>query len=220
MAQTIEERLRPDRSSGITRIVVGLSLGVFVTLGLFWMMQYMIEMADRSLDETGKGQLIDFVRVKRDESTRRRELKPRKPPQPDEPPPEPPTPRLDDAAASADKIAISAPPVETEIDLTGGGFNIGNIGEGEYLPIVKVAPVYPQRAAQRGIEGYCVVQYTVTTTGTTRNPVVIPDQCTSSMFHRASIQAALKFKYKPRVVNGEAVEVPNVRNKFTYVLEE
>jgi len=34
------------------------------------------------------------------------------------------------------------------------------------------------------------------------------------------MQAALKFKYKPRVVNGEAVEVPNVRNKFTYELED
>lgn len=220
MAQSIEQTLGSDRFSGIARIGMGLGLGVFVTLALFWMMQYMIEMADRSLDDSASGQLIDFVRVKRDESTRRREVKPRKPPPPEPPPPEPPTPRLDDANASADKIAISAVPVDTEIDLTGGGFNIGNIGEGEYLPIVKVAPVYPQRAAQRGLEGYCVVRYTVTTTGTTRDPTVVADQCTSSMFHRASIQAALKFKYKPRVVNGEAVEVPNVRNKFTFVLED
>ena len=35
-------------------------------------------------------------------------------------------------------------------------------GDGEYLPIVKVAPVYPRRALQRGIEGFVIVEFTVT----------------------------------------------------------
>ena len=83
-----------------------------------------------------------------------------------------------------------------------------------------MAPIYPQRALVHGIEGYCVVQYTVTRQGTIRDPFVIEDQCTNSMFHRPSLQAALKFKYKPRVIDGQAVEVPGVQNKFTYVIEE
>jgi TonB family protein len=90
----------------------------------------------------------------------------------------------------------------------------------DYLPIVKVAPIYPQRALSRGIEGYCVVQYVVTRQGTIRDPFVIEDQCTSSLFHRASVQAALKFKYKPRIIDGEAVEVPGVQNTFTFKIEE
>jgi protein TonB len=49
---------------------------------------------------------------------------------------------------------------------------------------------------------------------------VIEDQCTSSLFYRASVQAALKFKYKPRVVDGQAIEVPGVQNKFTYEIQE
>jgi protein TonB len=49
---------------------------------------------------------------------------------------------------------------------------------------------------------------------------VIEDQCTSSLFHRASVDAALKFKYKPRVIDGTAVEVPGVQNQFTYAIEE
>ena len=49
---------------------------------------------------------------------------------------------------------------------------------------------------------------------------MIEDQCTSSLFHRSSIQAALKFKYKPRVIDGEAVEVPGVQNKFTFEITE
>ncbi len=110
-------------------------------------------------------------------------------------------------------------PVETDIDLTSGGFSLG-VGEGDYLPIVKVAPIYPRRAVSRGVEGHCIVEYTVTRAGTTRDARVLPGQCTSGLFEKASLAASLKFKYKPRVIDGNAVEVSGVRNKFTYELEK
>ena len=215
MASNILQTLSPNQADGITRLAIGLILGVFVTLGLLWTMQNLIERADRSLDEGGRGHLVDFVRLKRSEAIQRRQAKPKKPPTPDNPPPQPPTPRLDNLDPTAEKIAISAAPVSTDIDLSGGGFSLG-IGEGDYLPIVKVAPIYPQRALSRGVEGYCVVEYTVTKLGAIRDPYVIESQCTSSLFHRASMQAALKFKYKPRVMDGVAIDVPGVRNQFTY----
>ena len=218
MSATIAEVLSTQKAGSVVRLVIGVMLGLVVTAGLFWTMQYLIETADRELNEGGSGNLVDFVRLKRDESIQRRQLKPKKPPPPDAPPPQPPTPQLDNLNPNAEKIAISAAPVQTEIEMS-GGFSLG-VGEGDYLPIVKVAPIYPQRALSRGIEGYCVVQYTVTKQGTIRDPFVIEDQCTSSLFHRASIQAALKFKYKPRVIDGQAVEVPGVQNKFTYEIEE
>ena len=218
MAATITETLSLQKTGSYVRLVIGIVIGVAVTAGLFWTMQYLIETADRELNEGGSTNLVDFVRLKRDESIQRRQLKPKKPPPPDAPPPQPPTPQLDNLNPNAEKIAISAAPVETEIEMS-GGFSLG-VGEGDYLPIVKVAPIYPQRALSRGIEGFCVVQYTVTRQGTIRDPFVIEDQCTSSLFHRASIDAALKFKYKPRVIDGAAVEVPGVQNKFTYEIEE
>jgi len=218
MSATILETLSLNKTGDIVRLFIGLTIGLAVTAGLFWMMQYLIATADRSLNEGASGSLVDFVRLKRDESIQRRQLKPKKPPPPDAPPPQPPTPKLDSLDPSAEKIAISAVPVETDIEMS-GGFSLG-VGEGDYLPIVKVAPIYPARALQRGLEGFCVVQYTVTSLGTIRDPVVVEDQCSSSLFHRASVQAALKFKYKPRVIDGEAVEVPGVQNKFTYEILE
>ena len=218
MSATINQRLSQSQAANLTRLVIGLVMALAVTLSLFWLMQYLIETADRSLNDDGAGNLIDFVRVKRDESVKARQLKPKKPPPPDAPPPQPPTPQLDSLNPNAEKIAISAVPVETDIEMT-GGFSLG-VGEGDYLPIVKVAPIYPNRALTRGIEGYCVVQYTVTSLGTTKDPVVIEDQCTSTLFHRASLNAALKFKYKPRILDGQAVEVPGVQNKFTYEIHE
>jgi protein TonB len=218
MSATINETLSAGQTGNLIRLAFGVILGVVVTAGLFWFMQYLIVTADRELNEGASGHLIDFVRLKRDETIQRRQLKPKKPPPPDAPPPQPPTPQLDNLNPNAEKIAISAAPVETDIEMS-GGFSLG-VGEGDYLPIVKVAPIYPQRALSRGVEGFCVVQYTVTKNGTIRDPFVIEDQCTSSLFHRASIQAALKFKYKPRVLDGQAVEVPGVQNKFTYEIQQ
>ncbi len=218
MSATIIETLEVSKTGNLVRMVIGIVLGLVVTAGLFWFMQYLIATADRGLNEDKSGHLIDFVRLKRDESIERRQLKPKKPPPPEAPPPQPPTPQLDNLNPNAEKIAISAAPVETDIEMS-GGFSLG-VGEGDYLPIVKVAPIYPQRALSRSVEGFCVVQYTVTKNGTIREPFVVEDQCTSSLFHKASVQAAMKFKYKPRVLDGQAVEVPGVQNKFTYEITE
>jgi protein TonB len=218
MSLTINETLSVNKATYAFRMVFGIVLGVIITAGLFWFMQYLIESADRELNEGASGHLLDFVRLKRDESIERRQLKPKKPPPPDAPPPQPPTPQLENLNPNAEKIAIQAAPVQTDIEMS-GGFSLG-VGEGDYLPIVKVAPIYPQRALSRSIEGYCVVQYVVTKNGTIRDPFVVEDQCTSSLFQQASIQAALKFKYKPRVLDGQAVEVPGVQNKFTYEIQE
>jgi protein TonB len=218
MSATINQTLSQSTTGYMIRMVIGIILAIAVTLSLFWVMQYLIATADRSLNDDSKNSMLDFVRVKRDESIQRRQLKPKKPPPPEQAPPQPPTPQLDDLNPNAEKIAISAVPVETDIEMT-GGFSLG-VGEGDYLPIVKVAPIYPNRALTRGVEGFCVVQYTVTSLGSTKDPVVVESQCTSSLFHRASLNAALKFKYKPRIIDGEAVEVPGVQNKFTYEITE
>jgi protein TonB len=219
MAATVSQTLVISRFGIIYRVIAGIVVGLAVTAALFWVMPYMIETTDRQLDKAGSTNLVDFVRLRRDETIHRRELKPRKPLPPQSPPPLPSTPQFESLNPNVETIAISATPAETDIELSGAGFSLG-VGDGDYLPIVKVAPIYPQRALLRGIEGYCVVQYMVTRQGTIRDPFVIEDQCTNSMFHRPSLQAALKFKYKPRVIDGQAVEVPGVQNKFTYVIEE
>ena len=38
--------------------------------------------------------------------------------------------------------------------------------DGDYLPLVAIAPQYPTRAAQRGIQGWCLVSFTVDGLGT------------------------------------------------------
>jgi len=84
----------------------------------------------------------------------------------------------------------------------------------QYLPIAKEAPDYPQRALDRNIEGECTVAYTVTPQGQVSDPQVV-GQC-HPLFVKPSLAAAKRFRYRPRVVNGQAVAVANVKNTFTY----
>lgn len=105
----------------------------------------------------------------------------------------------------------SESPYRTEI---GDG---GSEDAREYLPIVKVAPQYPREAARKGIEGYVVVRFAVTEKGAVEDPVVVHSN-PKGVFDSAATKAILKFKYQPRVVDGEPIRVDDVMNKFTFEL--
>jgi protein TonB len=62
------------------------------------------------------------------------------------------------------------------------------------------------------------MSFTVTTAGTVRDPIVMFS--TSSLFERAATRAVLKFKYKPRVVDGVPVDVPGVKTRISFQIED
>ena len=200
-------------AKGLTRFISAIGIGAAVTFGLLFVMQYMISSGQNALGNESAFRIVDFVRVERNEVVEEKKEKPDKPPEPEAAPdmPEPAISNFD----SAIRIAMVAPPVTMNTDIGGLGFGVS---DGEYLPIVKVAPVYPPRAAARGLEGYVVVQYTVTTTGETRDVVVIDSS--SNLFDRAAIESAQKYKYKPRIIDGTPVEVAGVTTRIEFVLED
>ena len=187
---------------------------VFTTFTILWVMQILIATGKGAITSKYEGRFIDFVRIEKDETLDTKTLKPKKPPEPEQPPPDTP-PQLDEIDGSVQTVNIGA--VDTEVGVNVGGIGGFNAAEGEYLPIVKVAPIYPNRALTRGIEGHCIVVYTVTRNGTTKDPKVV--ECTSSLFANASVKASAKFKYKPRVINGQPIDVPGVMHKITFELE-
>ena len=93
--------------------------------------------------------------------------------------------------------------------------------DGDYLPLVAIAPQYPTRAAQRGIEGWCLVSFTVDGLGNVmEDSIVVVDAEPPNIFDRSSVRAAARFKFQPRVVDGQGVEVEGVQYVFRYELEE
>ncbi len=199
----------------IPRYAISLLSGLLVTFTLLWVMQVLIATGKRAIVNEADINLGDFIRVKKEEVINRDEDEPEKPPEVDEPPPEAPDQQMDDLDTSQ-TLSLGRASAQLDIGKLGGG-RIG-LGDGDYLPIVRVEPIYPRRAQSRGLEGQCLVEFTVDTTGATKDAFAV--ECTSSLFERASINAALKFKYKPRVVDGVAEEVKGVQTIITYKMED
>jgi len=198
------------------RYVISIVIGSFVTISLLFVMQLLIVTGKQALTDPRERHKLEFVRVKRNENLNVEDIVPEKPPKPPETPPETPPQDMDNINPDAPTINVAPPTVSANTDIGGpGGMNIA---EGDYLPIVRVAPVYPARALSRGLEGFVDLSFTVTTAGTVKDPIVL--QSTSSLFERAAIRAVLKFKYKPRVVDGVPVEVPGVKTRISFMLED
>ncbi len=93
--------------------------------------------------------------------------------------------------------------------------------DGDYLPLVAIAPQYPTRAAQRGIQGWCLVSFTVDGLGNVvEETITVVDAEPANIFDRSSERAAARFKFQPRVVDGKGVEVAGVQYLFRYELED
>ena len=93
--------------------------------------------------------------------------------------------------------------------------------DGDYLPLVAIAPQYPTRAAQRGIQGWCLVSFTVDGQGNViEDTITVVDAEPPNIFDRSSVRAAARFKFQPRVEDGQGVEVAGVQYLFRYQLED
>ncbi|MGD2006771.1 MAG: energy transducer TonB [Cellvibrionales bacterium] len=195
------------------RVVLAGLLAVPVAIGLFYIMQSLVD-RDFQQEDAKARKIADIVVPDKVIETNLKEVLPEKIEDPEEPPPD-----LEPIQFDTDVdmgVVNTAPTTGISLKLSSSGMSSG---DGEYLPIVKVAPIYPRRAQTRGISGYCIVEYTVTKTGSIRDPKPVDCQ-PSGIFESASVKAATKFKYKPRVVDGEPIEVAGVQNKFTYELEK
>jgi periplasmic protein TonB len=195
------------------RYAGALAAGFGVTYALVFLMSTLIASGKSAITRNNDLQFVDFVRVKQDESIKFKDMKPEKPEKPQTPPP----PQMQ---IKPDLLKPQAN-MDTSFSFN-PNFNVaGNLmaaGEGDYLPIVKVLPEYPQRAASRGIEGYVIVEFMVTKLGTVQNPVVVKAE-PPGYFERAALKAASKFRYKPKIINGEPVDVAGVQNKITFQME-
>lgn len=202
----------------VARVGIAGGLGVVTTFLLLFLMHSLINKDLGEAPQIEETRIADIQMPKTEIETRYEEVKPERPEEPQTPPPNIPEPEFDAPDANLDGLNMEAPTFDSNIAMNIGGFS----GDGEYLPIVKVAPEYPSNAASRGIEGFCTVEFTVTVNGSTKDVVAI--DCTTkdgrptTVFNRASIRAAQRFKYRPKVVDGVPIEVPGVRNRFVYEL--
>ena len=189
----------------IARYAISFSFAALITFGLFFGMQWLIAVGDIELEDPGERIRVEMATVRDAQETQQVERKPDVPQEAEAAPDV-----AIDMSTSVDNVAggveIGATAMEAAPLTTGmGGFSAT---DGEFLPIVRVDPQYPSRAAENGLEGNVLVSFTVTVEGTTRDVLAV--ESSHKMFERNAVKAAQKYKYKPRVVDGEPVEVTGV----------
>ena len=209
--------------------------GFVVNLMLFAVLQALIAPGGTSSIDRHVRPVFEFLRLRRDETT---EVKTRRLPERKHAKPSvssAPLAIAKSVAPSSQGLAVSPGDFKGGIAMAGHpflGLPGGDPGDGDgsgdgsgagadtdTIPLVRVNPLYPPRAQARGVQGWVLVEFTVTKQGTVDNVVVI-DADPEGYFERAAVNAVKKYRYKPRVADGVAVDRPGVRLVISFALEQ
>jgi len=187
---------------------------ILINIMMFTAIRYMVVNRQIRLADTTQFDLANFIRV----SEQSREVRSRRDPEaPQKPKNE--MQRDIDRLAQASKsggiggLTVDMPNIDIDIDV-GGGIAIAR----ELTPLVRFPPEYPARAVDNEVEGYVILRFTVTETGSVADPEVLRSE-PPGIFDRAAIRAVLRWKYQPQLANGEPISVISY-TRFTFQLLE
>ncbi|SDK00575.1 energy transducer TonB [Microbulbifer yueqingensis] len=142
----------------------------------------------------------------------------RRPVRPELPPAQPPVSTIERAVDPTRLTTLPAPP--------GPGFDRGGpvAINRDPVPLYKPAPSYPSAALRRGLEGYVVVEFTISETGRVMAPRVVAGFDSAGnetrVFDRAALSAVSRFKYQPSMDDGRPVKRHGVRNRISFRLAD
>jgi protein TonB len=192
----------------VRALVAGVG-SIAIALGLFVMMKMMITQ-DRELRRDDLETLsMDFVRLEREETVRERQRSRPEPPDPPDRPPPPPELQVESIENPTPQQLDMAFDMPFEGVRGGAGPFAGAFGSGAQvqdrglIPMVQVAPLYPQQAAIEGIEGSVTFRITIRADGSVENAEVT--SFTDRIFVRPAQRAILRWRFQPMIVAGQAV---------------
>ena len=227
ITSAIKSALKPvqslyNKAFNANKYAAGIGLSLIITTALFFVMVILISLGDSGMKEDTSVKLADVVMPERQIDTFITEVD--KPDKPEEQPEDIAQPDLDLQPLTGLDVSIAKPKANFK---AGGSF----FRDGEYIPLFKVQPIYPRRAQERGTEGFAVVSFTITDSGSVEDVQALEGFCGDpegppeemrpcTLFNSASSRAALKLKYKPKIVDGKATPVEGVLHRSTFIMED
>ena len=200
------------------RWLVSMAMATGITLGLFYFMQALIATGERFDQRVNVVKIVDATMPDIELEVIEEIDKPELIEEVVQDTPDTPEKQINLDSGPSLNMERASVEIDTNLSLDSASISAT---DGDYLPLVAIAPQYPTRAAQRGIEGWCLVAFTVDGMGNVvEDTITVVDAEPASIFDRSSIRAATRFKFQPRVVDGQGVEVPGVQYLFRYQLEE
>jgi len=202
----------------VARWVISMGIAAGVTLGLFFFMSVLIATGETLSERVSVVKIVDATMPDIELEVIEEIDKPEPIEELTEEQPELQEKQINLDAGPSLNIARMSIDIDTGLQLSNASINAT---DGDYLPLVAIAPQYPTRAAQRGIEGWCLVSFTVNGLGSVEEETItVVDAEPPQIFNRSSVRAAARFKFQPRVEDGVGVAVSGVQYLFRYQLEE
>lgn len=112
-------------------------------------------------------------------------------------------------------IRVIAPPTIPK----GSGNTTLSGSDHDPIPLVRMVPEYPERAAAREIEGWVKVQFSITSTGLVRDAFVVEAE-PEGWFEDAALKTIARWRYKPRVADGVPVDRVGMQTVIRFDLEQ
>ena len=195
------------------RVPIIIFTALVVNILMFTAIEMMVGMKRLRLTDANNVDIANFIRM----AEQSREVRSRRDPKAPEKPPQEMQQDLRrlNAANSSNMsgMAIDVPDIDINIGIGG---NIGIVRE--LTPLVRVPPEYPMNALARRIEGFVVVRFIGTESGSVRDPEVMCSE-PSGVFDRYALRAVSRFKYQPQFVDGKPVEVTTY-TRLNFIMEE
>lgn len=212
------------RASLLRYLAAGL-LAFCATTGMFMGMRSLVSMTEAQLAKDGPRRMIGFVRLQREEVPIQKP-----PPMPERkevaPPPSAPS-----VAGVTSDVSASLPSVSTQglssqaLPSTGpvalnATPTVGTtVTDTDAVPLVRVPPEYPERAASQNLEGWVMVRFSIGKAGEVKNPTVV-DASPPKIFNTAAVRSVSQWRYEPKVHKGQPVERHGLVVKINFALDQ
>lgn len=208
------------------RVIVSALFALGIVVGLFLLMNFLI--SSEGTKEEVDNIKVEVAFVEEDKQVQRKERRPpKKPPPPKEPPPPQQQVQQKQQQVTTAIVDIKIDNIDASMDGTGiyiGGLGQGEtdfsgMGDGEAIPVYRPQPEYPVQANLKGIEGYVLFTMDIGPDGSPSN-ISIKDESPRGVFRRNAMRAIRKWKFKPRIVNGQPIPQRNMSYRMEFTLDQ
>lgn len=195
----------------ISRWMAAIPLALIITMGLLAVMEQLVLSDLEAPEDVTEVPMLDVVYKHVDIDT----FKPIKrvekqtienPPKvPDLSPPDP----------AGGELTIAGTFTPPSLGNGGVSINFNGMPVAQYL----TTPKYPNRAVQRGIEGYVDVYFDISVIGVTEN-ISVTGAKPEGIFEKSALAAVKRWRYQPKMVDGNAHAYQGMTQRIVFEMED
>ncbi len=187
-------------------------VALLVNAVIFGVIQFMVANPRIRLADAQDLDIANFIRMEEDS----REVKSRRDPKAPRKPEQEQRQQLNQLKSNLGDmggLGLEIPAMDIDVGLAvGGDIQMAR----ELIPLVRIPPEYPQRAIARSQEGYVILRFTVTETGSVVDPEVVRAE-PPGFFELEARRAVLRWKYQPQMRDGKPIRVTSLA-RVTFVM--